>query len=121
VLGFQAWSVRQDLPWQTMLFTSLVFGRMAVALGVRSGNLSFFRTGLSGNRPLLGAIMFTCAAQLAVVYLPFMQPVFKTQALSIRQLGITVLLSFVPLVCIEIVKLIKWLAGLGMPAAGERV
>ncbi len=110
-LAFQAAAVSRDLPWQSMLFTSLVFGRMTVALGVRSGTASFFATGLRGNMPLAGAIAFTCAAQLAVVYIPVLQPVFKTQALSGSDLGITVLLSFVPLLIIEIVKLLKWLTG----------
>jgi P-type Ca2+ transporter type 2C len=110
-LGFQAYAVPRDLPWQTMLFTSLVFGRMTVALGVRSGTASFFTTGVSGNMALAGAIVFTCAAQLAVVYIPVLQPVFKTQQLPGQLLAITVLLSFVPLAIIEVVKLAKWLMG----------
>lgn len=113
-LGFQGYAVSRAMPWQTiqtMLFTSLVFGRMTVALGVRSGTASFFTTGLRGNMTLLGAIIFTCAAQLAVVYIPVLQPVFKTQALAGPNLVITVLLSFVPLLIIEGAKLIKRLLG----------
>jgi P-type Ca2+ transporter type 2C len=110
-LAFLFFAVRHDLPWQTMLFTSLVLGRMAVALGVRSGSESFFRTGVSGNMALLGAIILTCALQFLIVYVPVMQPVFKTQQLSVQELGITILLSFVPLLIIEAVKLTRRLAG----------
>ena len=106
-LAFMFFAVRQNLPWQTMLFTSLVLGRMAVALGVRSGTESFFRTGLSGNMALLGAIILTCTLQFLIVYAPVMQPVFKTQQLSGSELGITIALSFVPLLIIETVKQIK--------------
>lgn len=112
-LAFQAYAVPREMPWQTMLFTSLVFGRMTVALGVRSGTASFFRTGVSGNMALVGAIVFTCSAQLAVVYIPVLQPIFKTQLLSGPNLGLTVLLSFAPLLIIEVVKLVKWLLGRG--------
>jgi Ca2+-transporting ATPase len=110
-LAFLFFAVRQELPWQTMLFTSLVLGRMTVALGVRSGTESFFRTGLRGNMALLGAIILTCALQFLIVYVPVMQPVFKTQPLSGAELGITILLSFVPLLIIEAVKITKRLAG----------
>jgi Ca2+-transporting ATPase len=114
-LAFLFVAVRQELPWQTMLFTSLVLGRMAVALGVRSGTASFFRTGLSGNTALAGAIILTCALQFLIVYVPVMQPVFKTEPLSGTELGITILLSFVPLLIIEAVKLIRRLAGQQKP------
>jgi Ca2+-transporting ATPase len=78
---------------------------------VRSGTESFFRTGVSGNMALLGAIILTCALQFLIVYVPIMQPVFKTQQLSGSELGITILLSFVPLLIIEAVKITKRLAG----------
>jgi Ca2+-transporting ATPase len=110
-LIFQWFAVRHDMPWQTMLFTSLVLGRMAVALGVRSGTASFFTTGVRGNMALLGAIILTGALQLLIVYVPVMQPVFKTQQLSGQELGITILLAFVPLLIIEAVKLIKRMTG----------
>lgn len=35
-LILQAYAIDANISWQTMLFTSLVLGRMAVALAVRS-------------------------------------------------------------------------------------
>jgi len=111
MIGFQAAAVQQNLPWQTMLFTSLVLGRMAVALAVRSERLSIFEKGLFSNLFLAGAIVITAALQLAVVYIPALNTVFKTQPLTLPQLGITVAFAAAALVVIEVEKLIKRMIG----------
>ncbi|MBU4337929.1 MAG: cation-translocating P-type ATPase [Actinobacteria bacterium] len=106
-LLFQAFTDKEGMPWQTMVFTALVIGRMAVAMSVRSETDSIFRIGFFSNKPLLGAIVLTIALQLAVVYMPFLNTVFSTQPLTLNELLLTLALSSVVFFAVEIEKLIR--------------
>jgi len=106
-LLFQAFAVKEGMPWQTMIFTSLVIGRMSVVMGVRSEEHSIFRIGFFSNRPLLGAIVLTIALQMAVVYIPFLNPVFGTQPLTLNELLLTLALSTVVFFAVEAEKVWK--------------
>jgi Ca2+-transporting ATPase len=89
-----------------MVFTTLTLSQMGNALAVRSERDSLFRIGLLSNKPLLGAVLLTFVLQLAVVYVPFLQGVFKTVALPPGDLAISLLLSTVVFWGVE---LRKWL------------
>ncbi|MDP2211628.1 MAG: HAD-IC family P-type ATPase, partial [Candidatus Aquicultor sp.] len=104
-LVLQAYALSAGMAWQTMLFTSLVLGRMAVAMAVRSERDSLFQIGVFSNKPLTGAILLTCALQAAIVYVPFLNPIFKTVPLSFTELAVTFSLSAVALVAVEAGKL----------------
>jgi Ca2+-transporting ATPase len=93
-LGFWGWSVGNP-AWQTMVFTTLTLSQLGNALALRSEGDSVFRIGLWSNRAMLATVLLTFGLQLAVVYLPFLQAVFKTQALSLRDLVISLVLSTV--------------------------
>jgi Ca2+-transporting ATPase len=110
-LAFQFVTLQSGQPWQTMLFTSLVLGRMAVAIGSKTDRESIFRKGLFNNPPLLGAVGLTTVLQLVILYVPQLRGVFKTEALNPEQLGITLAVACVPLVIIEAVKFCRKLAG----------
>lgn len=104
-LVFQAYTIHQNVSWQTMLFTALVLGRMAVVLGVRGQSGPAFSLGVFKNPFLLTAILITCVLQTAVVYFPFLNPVFKTQPLTPVECGITVLVALTGWLVIELKKL----------------
>ncbi|MDI1471945.1 MAG: cation-translocating P-type ATPase [Thermodesulfovibrio sp.] len=106
-LLFQAFTLKEGMPWQTMVFTALVIGRMAVVMSVRSEEDSLFKTGFFKNRPLLGAIVLTIFLQMAVVYVPFLNPIFHTQPLTINELLLTLALSSVVFFAVEIEKFIN--------------
>jgi Ca2+-transporting ATPase len=97
----QAWSVfaQNTENWQTFLFTTLVFSQLALALCVRSESNPLFRIKLWSNPSLLLALLATVALQLAVVYVPPLQALFHTRALSAWELagvfGITVMVFVV--------------------------
>jgi len=93
-MGYWAWATGHS-TWQTMVFTTLTLSQMGNALAVRSERDSLFRIGLFSNKPLLGAVLLTFVLQLAVVYVPFLQGVFKTVALPPGDLVISLLLSTV--------------------------
>jgi Ca2+-transporting ATPase len=106
VAGYLPWHAGNP-HWQTIIFTTLVLAQMAQALAVRSERDSLFRIGLWSNKPLLGALTLTLVLQLAVVYVPLLQHVFSTAALSPTDLGISVLLSTLVFWGVEFE---KWLA-----------
>ena len=90
--------------WQTMVFTTLGLSQMGNALAIRSDRESLFTLGLLSNKALLGAVLLTFVLQLGVIYLPFMQSIFDTVALSLEQLGISLLLSSIVFLAVEISK-----------------
>ena len=95
-LGVQAWAIATGHShWQTMVFTVLTLSQMAHVMAVRSETVPVWRLGLGSNRPLLGAVLLTFALQMATVYVPALNPVFKTQPLSLQELLICLLASMV--------------------------
>jgi Ca2+-transporting ATPase len=102
-LGFWLWSV--DHPyWQTMVFTTLTLSQMGNALAIRSRRESIFKIGFLSNKALLGAVALTLVLQLAVIYVPFLQDFFNTDALSLRDLGLSLVLSTVVFWAVEAAK-----------------
>jgi len=102
-IGFWAWQTGRD-DWQTMVFTTLTLSQMGNALAIRSGRDSLFKIGLFTNKALLGAVLLTFILQMAVVYVPFMQTLFKTVALPPGDLLICLLLSTVVFWGVELEK-----------------
>ena len=92
-----------------MVFTTLTLSQMGNALAVRSRE-SLFKVGLLSNKALLGAVLLTFVLQLAVIYVPFLQNLFKTNALSAGELLLSLVLSTVVFWAVE---LEKWLVRRG--------
>jgi len=93
--------------WRTMLFTTLVFSQLTLALAERSRRSSLFRIGLLSNRYMLIAVALTFCLQLAVVYVPFMQGFFVTVPLSAAQIGLCLALSLMVLLAVELEKTVR--------------
>jgi Ca2+-transporting ATPase len=92
-LGAQAWFVdagAEQARWQTVTFTMLCFVQLGHVLAVRSERESLFTQGLLSNKPLLGAVAIAIALQLAIIYVPALNRLFKTQPLSATELALTV-------------------------------
>lgn len=107
-IATQAWAVGQELEhWQTMVFTVLSLSQLANVMAIRSESQSLFKIGVFSNMSLIGAVALTVVLQLGVIYLPFANKIFKTQPLTLGEIGICVGLSLVVLVAIELEKLIK--------------
>jgi len=104
----QAWAITTGHGhWQTMVFTVLCLSQMGNVLALRSETESFFRQGLFTNKPLLGAVLLTFALQMATIYVPFLNPVFKTEPLTFSELGLSLALSSTVFIAVEIDKLIR--------------
>jgi Ca2+-transporting ATPase len=99
-VGWWLWR-RGEAAWQTVLFTSLVFNQLAVALEARSETQPLWRLGLFSNRFMIGAFLSTLLLQLAVVYLAPARSIFTTTPLTPAQLALTLALALSVLVIIE--------------------
>ncbi len=101
-LGIGVWAFRSGDPaWRTLLFTTLISAQVVLALEVRSERRSIFRTGFFTNPLMVVAFLSTVGLQVAVVYLPFLQRVFKTDPLGLRDLGIAFGSGLAVLVVVE--------------------
>jgi len=107
-LGSQAFFIQKGVEhWQTMLFTILCFSQLAHVLAIRSERESLFTQGIFSNRPLILAVSVTLLLQMATLYLPALNAVFKTQPLSATELSTCVAISAVVFLCVEAEKLLK--------------
>jgi Ca2+-transporting ATPase len=93
--------------WQTMVFTVLCLSQMGQVLAVRSEKESFFSLGAFSNKPLLGAVLLTLALQMATIYVPALNPIFKTEPLTAGELAATMLLSTIVFLVVEMEKALK--------------
>ena len=95
--------------WGTMVFTTLALAQMGNALAIRSDRLTLLQLGIFTNPALIGAVVLTFALQMAVVYVPFLQNIFSTTALSVGQLLLSLGLSTIVFFTVEMVKWIRQL------------
>jgi Ca2+-transporting ATPase len=108
----QAWALRSgSAHWQTMVFTVLTLSQLAHVMAIRSEKESLFVLGFFSNRAMAATLIFTFALQMATIYLPALNPVFKTEALSVGELAICLGLSSVVFFAVEIE---KWLIRRGL-------
>jgi Ca2+-transporting ATPase len=107
-LGTQAWAINKQLEhWQTMVFTVLSLSQLAHVFAIRSDRAFLFKHGIFSNPQLLITVAFTFGLQMAVIYLPAMNHVFKTQPLSLEELGICLAASLAVFHAVEMEKLVK--------------
>ncbi len=102
----QAWAYHTgSAHWQSMTFTVLALVQLGHLLAIRSERDAFHRRFFS-NLPLLGVVMFTVGLQLATLYVPALNPVFKTEPLTGVELAFCFALSTVGFVAVEVEKLL---------------
>ena len=97
----------EDVPWRTMVFTTLVLSQMGNALAMRSSRDSLFKIGVFSNRLMVGAVLLTFVLQLIIIYVPLFQGVFSTEPLTIEQLLICLGASAIVFVILETYKWVK--------------
>ena len=106
-LFIQWWAVKEGYDvktQQTMVFTTLCFVQLGNALSVRAVYHSLFVKGIFANKGMWGAIILTVILQLLIVYIPFLQPVFKTTTLNSNAIELISLVTLASLLCIELMK-----------------
>lgn len=89
-----------------MVFTTLTLAQMGNALAIRSNIDSLFRIGIFSNRLMVVSVLLTFSLQMMLIYVPFLQDIFNTVALSPVELIISLFASSLVFFAVE---LEKWL------------
>jgi Ca2+-transporting ATPase len=109
ILIMQKWADNhgyQIKEQQTMVFTLLCFVQLGNALSVRSSYQSVFNRSVFSNPGMWLTIIFTVILQLMIVYLPVAEPVFKTTALSWKEMSVLLIIFITSLIGFEIIKIL---------------
>jgi Ca2+-transporting ATPase len=89
---------------QTMVFTLLCFIQLGNALSVRQAYNSIFKEGFFKNKGLIIIIVITVILQLLLVYVPFLQPIFRTVNLDQTIIAVVVIATVIGVLGIELLK-----------------
>ena len=106
-IGYFYWLEDPNGPWQTMVFTTLTLAQMGNALAIRSNVDSIFTIGFLSNKLMLGAVLLTFLLQMALVYVPFLQTFFRTEALPLNDLLTALAASSVVFIAVEVEKWVR--------------
>ncbi len=111
-LSVLAWAYHAgSAHWQSMAFTTLTISQMFHVLAVRSDRESLFSQGMLSNAPILGVVLLTFGLQMATLYVPLLNTLFKTEPLTLPELGICLSVSPIILFAVEFE---KWMARRGL-------
>ncbi len=91
---------------ETMAFAVLALSQLMHALNVRSTH-SLFRIGFFSNRHMVHACSFSLLLMLTVLFVPFLQDVFRVIPMNAQEWAIVAGLSVVPLVACELGKALR--------------
>ena len=103
LLGLRLFPGNQILA-ETMAFATLSFSELLRAFTARSERHSLLSIGLFSNRAMLLAVASSALILLAVIYLPFLQPLFDTVPLVWEEWRILLPLLVVPALAAELTK-----------------
>ena len=103
----QLFGAPSEIHWRTIIFTVLTLTQMGNALAIRSSRDSLFQIGVFSNIALIGSIALTFGLQMAVVYWPPLQSIFKTTGLTGGELVLCMALSTVVFWAVEAQKLLS--------------
>ncbi|VVB80970.1 Copper-exporting P-type ATPase B [uncultured archaeon] len=91
---------------QTVAFTSLVMFELFAAISCRSLHKPIFVVGAFKNVWLWLAVLSSVGLQLLIMYVPFLQKIFRLTALSFGEWGLILGVAFVGFAYLEIHKLV---------------
>lgn len=110
-MGYWYWASGSavEVHWRTLVFTVLTLAQMGNVLATRSSRDSLFQIGVFSNKVLIGSVALTFALQMAVIYWPPLQNIFKTTALTAVELVMCLALSTIVFWAVEAKKLlVRW-------------
>lgn len=91
---------------RTITFTTLILAELLRAYSSRSQKHTLFKLGLFTNKNLVYSTIFSFSLMLLVLYVPFIQPIFKTFSLGLLDWEIVLSFAFIPLIVGELDKMI---------------
>ena len=106
-LGIFAWE-RADgsdpIRTQTVAFTTIVFFELFLVFAIRSPRQNLWQVGFLTNRKLIYSVLLSMALQIMVIYTPFFQTAFHTEALTAFDWVRTLAISFTAFALVEGIK-----------------
>ena len=90
---------------QTMAFVVLSVSQLFYSLSMRNETKSLFQVGVFKNKWLIGSLLFGIGLQFLIITIPFTANIFKVYSLDLKDWGIVLLISLIPFVINEIVKI----------------
>ena len=90
----------------TMAFSTLTLARLFHGFNCR-GLPSIFRIGLTTNKASIGAFFAGVVLLAAVLFIPGLNTLFEVAPFTMQEIGLVVLLAFLPTVVIQIYKVIN--------------
>jgi Ca2+-transporting ATPase len=91
---------------RTVAFATLILAELIRAYSSRSERYSIIKIGVFTNRSMVTATAVSLLLLFAVIYIPILEPIFKTYALQLSDWGAIIVLCMVPLLAGEINKFI---------------
>ncbi|WP_200898594.1 cation transporting ATPase C-terminal domain-containing protein, partial [Gottschalkia purinilytica] len=107
LISFQIGVRTSLMHGRTMAFITLCFSQLVHALNVRSIDKSIFDIGLFKNKHLILANITSVLLVLGVIFITKLREIFKLVKLDAPHFIIVILISFIPLLIVEISKLCK--------------
>lgn len=92
---------------QTMSFAVLAFSELVHVFNVRNNEKSIFKTGIFNNIKLILAIAISAILVLAILLIPALRDIFSITVLPKENIFEVIVLTFSPLVIVEILKLFR--------------
>ena len=89
----------------TMAFSTLTLARLFHGFNCR-GIPSIFRIGLTTNKASIGAFFAGVVLLAAVLFIPGLNTLFEVAPFTMKEIGLVVLLAFLPTVVIQIYKVV---------------
>jgi len=98
---------------RTAAFVVLVCSELFRSFSFRSMTESIFKVGFFANMKLIYAVLLSLLLQMSIVYIPFLQTIFKTEPLGVTTWVLMVVLSSLPFWSMEFMKAItkNWKSG----------
>lgn len=92
---------------QTMAFCVLAFSQLVHVFNVRDNKTSIFKTGIFSNKQLIWAVLASAALMFVILLVPALRHIFSIPVLPAGNVLEIVILSLMPLIIVELFKLIK--------------
>jgi Ca2+-transporting ATPase len=92
---------------RTMAFATLIVDELLRAFTSRSERQSIFRIGFFSNRQMVAAAALGFVLLLLVIYVPFLEPVFDTAALTLANWGVVLGFALIPFTAGELYKWVR--------------
>ena len=106
VNGLTPEQVRVEIG-QTMAFIVLAFSELIHVFNVRNNKESLFKTGIGGNKKLIGAIGLSSLLMIIILAIPALREVFSIPILPAQNIIETIILIIAPVIIVEIFKVLK--------------